>query len=86
MARSFKKFRELVHNRTGARILWFQKTRRNVVVAVKLHIIEGCGDAIPAGHGGGLRPAHMRHGRHDDVAETQGFADQHDFKFDRGAD
>ena len=69
----------------GERILWFQKTRRNAVVAIKLYIIEGCGDAIPAGHGGGLCAAYMRHCRHDDIAEAQGFADQHDFKFDRGA-
>jgi len=28
--------------------LRFEKTGRNVIVAVKLDIIEGCGDAMPA--------------------------------------
>jgi hypothetical protein len=56
-----------------------------VVVAIKLDIIEGCRDSIPAGHGGGLCAADVSHGGHDDVAEAQRFADQHDFKFDGGA-
>jgi hypothetical protein len=56
-----------------------------VVVAVKLDVIEGCGDAVPTGHGSGLRAAHVGHGHHDDVAEAQRFADQDDFKFDRSA-
>ena len=69
-----------------AQVLGFQKTGGNVVVAVKLDIIKGGGDAKPAGHGGGLRSAHMRHGGDDDVAESQRPADQDDFQFDRGAD
>ncbi len=57
-----------------------------MVVAVKLDVIKGCGDAIPSGHGGGLCAAYMSHGGHDDIAETQRFADQDNFEFDRSAD
>jgi len=60
-------------------------TRRNAVVAAKLDIIEGCGDAIPIWHSGGLCPAHMRHGGNHDVSEAQGLAYQHDVQLDRGA-
>jgi len=65
--------------------LRFEKTGRNVIVAVKLDIIEGCGDAMPAGHSSGLRTTDMRHGSNDYVSEAQGFAYQDDLKFDRGA-
>ena len=57
-----------------------------MVVAVKLDIIKGSGDAMPAGHGCGFRAADMGHGGHDDIAETQRFADQDNFEFDRSAD
>ena len=56
-----------------------------MVVAVKLNIIEGCGDAIPAGHGCGFCPADIRHRYNDDVSESQGFADQHNLKLNRHA-
>jgi hypothetical protein len=56
-----------------------------MVVPVKLDIIEGCRDAMPAGHGGGFCAAHMRSGRHDDVAEAQRFADQDNFKLNGSA-
>ncbi len=56
-----------------------------MVVAVKLNIIEGCGDAIPAGHGCGFCPADMRPRYNDDVSESQGFAYEHDLKLDRYA-
>src|SRR6266581_3442361 len=71
--------------KSGARKLWFQKTGRDAIVAIELDIIEGCGDAKPAGHGRGLYSTYARHRFHDDVAETQGFADQHDFQFDRSS-
>ncbi len=57
-----------------------------MVVAVELNIIEGCGNAIPAGHGCGFCPADMRHRYNDDVPESQWFAYQHNLKFDRHAD
>jgi hypothetical protein len=66
--------------------LGFQKARRDTVVAVELHVIKGCGDAIPSGHGSGLGAAHMRHGGYDDVAEAERFADKDYFEFDRSAD
>src|SRR5260370_14937572 len=77
---------EFAGERAKARELWFQITGRDAVVAVKLDFIEGRGDAIPAGHGSGFCSAHARHRCHDDVAEAQGFADQHDFQLDRDAD
>jgi hypothetical protein len=57
-----------------------------MIVAVKLDVIEGCGDAVPAGHGGGFDAADMRPGEHHHVAEAERFADQHNFEFDRGTD
>jgi hypothetical protein len=69
----------------GSLLLWSQITARNAVIAVKLDIIEGCGDAMPAGHSSGLRTTDMRHGSNDYVSEAQGFAYQDDLKFDRGA-
>src|SRR6267378_3430652 len=72
-------------NGTGARNLRFQKTGRNAIVAVKLDIIEGCGDAIPARHISGLCAAHLRHRSNHHVSEAQGLAYQHDLKLDRGA-
>src|SRR5229473_3780643 len=71
--------------RTGECDLWFQIAGRNSVVAVKLDIIEGCGDAMPARHSGGFRSAYTRHRGSDDVAEAQRLADQNDFKLDGGA-
>ena len=65
--------------------LGFQVARRNAVVAVKLNIIERGSDAKPSGHGSGAGSAHVRQGGGDNVAESQGPADQDDFKFDRGA-
>jgi len=69
----------------GARNLRFQKAGRNAIVAVKLDIIESCGDAIPAGHSSGLCAAHMRHRSNHDVSEAQGLAYQYNLKLDRGA-
>src|SRR6266436_4407186 len=60
--------------------LRFEKTGRNVIVAVKLDIIEGCGDAMPAGHSSGLRTADMRQGSNDYVSEAQLFIDDQPMK------
>jgi hypothetical protein len=68
-----------------ARDLRFEKTGRYVIVAVELDIIEGCGDAIPAGHGSGFCAAHMCHRSSDHVSEAQGLAYKDNLKFDRGA-
>jgi hypothetical protein len=70
--------------RTKACDLWSQITARNAVIAVKLDIIEGCGDAMPPRHGGGFCSANARHCGSDNVAEAQGLADQNDFKLDGG--
>jgi hypothetical protein len=71
--------------RKAGRDLRFKKTGRDTVVAVKLDIVEGCSDAIPAGHNGGLCSAYMSHRCNDDVAEAQGPAYKHNFKLDRGS-
>jgi hypothetical protein len=68
------------------RELRFQKAGRKAVVAVKLNVIEGRGDTVPAGHSGGFGAAHMRARHHDDAAEAQRLVDQYDFKFERSAD
>jgi hypothetical protein len=67
------------------RDLWFQITGRNAVVAIKLDIVEGCRDAMPGRHSGGLCSAYTRHGDSDNVAKAQGLADQNDFKLDQDA-
>jgi hypothetical protein len=56
-----------------------------MVVAVKLDVIKGGGDAIPTGHGSRFGAAHMRHGGHNDVAEAERFADQDNLEFDGSA-
>jgi hypothetical protein len=57
-----------------------------VVVAVKLNVVKGGGDAMPAGHSRRLGAAYMRHGGHDNIAESERFADQNNFEFNGGAD
>jgi len=66
-------------------VIMVSDNARNAVIAVKLDIIEGCGDAMPARHSGGFRSANARHCGSDNVAEAQGLADQNDFKLDGGA-
>jgi len=63
----------------GVRLEWngsakptVSETGRNAIVAVKLDVIEGCGDAMPARHSSGLCAAHMRHRSNDNVSEAQG--------------
>jgi hypothetical protein len=65
--------------------LGFQVAGWNTVVAVKLDVIECGSDAKPSRHGSELRPAHARHSGGDNVAESQGSADQDDLKLNRGA-
>jgi hypothetical protein len=65
--------------------VWFlrlQKACGEAIVAIKLNVVKGGGDTVPAGHGGGFHAAHMGHSNHDDVAQAQGFADQDDFELD----
>ena len=57
-----------------------------MVVAVKLDVIKGGGDAMPARHGRGFGAAYMRHGGHDHIAESKRFADQNNFKLDGSTD
>jgi len=63
----------------------FKEAGGNVVVAVKLDVIEFGGDAKPAGHGGGLNAAHTGHGGEDNVAKAERPADENDFQLDGGA-
>jgi hypothetical protein len=65
--------------------LGLQITRRNAVIAIKLHIIEGCSDTMPPRHSDGFSSADARGRDGDDVAQAQGLADQNDFKLDGGA-
>jgi len=57
-----------------------------VVIAVKLDVIKGGRDAMPAGHSRGFGAAYMSHGSHDYVAEPERFADQNNFKLDGSSD
>jgi hypothetical protein len=56
-----------------------------VVVAVKLDVIKGGSDAMPAGHGRGFGAAYMSHGGHDHIAESERFTDQNNFEFNGSA-
>jgi len=77
--------KEISRRRNGMPALRLQKTRRNTIVSVKLDVVERGGDAEPSGHGSWLSPAHMCHGRRDNIAKSQGPADQDYFKLNRGA-
>src|SRR5580704_15132045 len=68
------------------RSLRFQVAQRNAVVAVELNVIEGCGNAVPAGHGRRFRPAYVRHGGCNHISKAHGLADQNDLQLDRSAD
>lgn len=57
-----------------------------MIVAVKLDVVKGCRDAVPAWHGGGLDTANVGHGDHHNVAQAQRLADENDFELDGGAD
>src|SRR5215467_4377239 len=59
-----------------------QKTRRQVVIAIELDIVERRRQPIPARHSGSFRAANVRARRHYHVSMAHGFADQHDFQLD----
>jgi hypothetical protein len=80
-----EQLREFVRKGTVGCDLWFQIAGGNTVVAIKLDIIEDCGDAMPARHSSGFGSAYTRHRDSNDIAKSQGFADQNDFKLDGGA-
>ena len=54
----------------------------DVVVAIEFQIVEGCGDAEPARHGGGFKACDSGFADDDDVSAAHGAADQDDFQFD----
>lgn len=54
----------------------------DVVVAIEFQIVEGGGDAEPAGHGGGFKAGDARFADDHYVAAAHGTADQDDFQFD----
>src|SRR5438094_335834 len=56
----------------------------NFIVAVKLEVVKGGGDTEPARHVGGLHAAHFCDSDGDDVAATQGTANEDDFQFNGG--
>jgi len=56
--------------------------RRNVVVAIKFEIVEGCGDSEPARHGGRFDAGDAGVADNDHVTAAHGPADQNDFEFD----
>jgi hypothetical protein len=54
----------------------------DVVVAIEFQIVEGGGDAEPAGHGGGFKAGDAGFADDHNVAAAHGTADQDDFQFD----
>jgi len=70
----------------GTKYLEFLKTGRQAVVAIKLNVVEGRGDAEPAWHGGRLCAANARPRDQDDISQAQGFTDEDHFKFNRSSD
>jgi len=61
--------------------LRLQEAVRNAVVAVKLHVVEGGGDPIPARHAGRLEALDVRACGENNVAAAHGTADQNDLEF-----
>ena len=51
------------------------------IVAVELEVVKGGGDTEPARHVGGLHAAHFCDSDGDDVAATEGAADEDNFQF-----
>lgn len=64
--------------------LALQEACRQAVVTIELKIVEGRGDSVPAGHGGGLHALHVGHSDGDDVAQAHRLADQDDLNLDGG--
>ena len=69
----------------SVRELRLQKAGRKVIVAVKLNIVEGGCDAVPAGSGGGFRAANVRHCGHDHISASHGLPDKNNLKLDGSA-
>src|SRR5579864_8299951 len=65
--------------------LRIEVARRNPVIAIKLHIVEGCCDAIPSGHGGGFHAPHVRHRNDHHTAASHRTAHKNDLQFNRGS-
>src|SRR2546425_1567400 len=71
---------------SGREELGLQKTGRDAIVAVKLHIFKERGNAVPAGHCGNFYAAYPSHRGQDDISEAQRLTYQNDLKFNRGSD
>jgi hypothetical protein len=65
--------------------LRLQEARREVIIAVEFNIVEGRRHAVPSGHRGSLRAAHMRHRGHNHISAAQWPAHKDDLKFNRSA-
>jgi hypothetical protein len=63
-----------------------EETRGDAIVAIELHIVEGGGDSVPSGRGGGFAALHMSPGGEHYVAVAHRLADENDFYLERGAD
>jgi len=55
----------------------------NIVVAIEFQFVEGCCDAEPARHGGGLDACDASFADDDDVSPAHGAADENHFEFNR---
>ena len=62
-----------------------EETGGDAIVAVELHVIEGGGDSVPTGRGGGFTALHVSRGGEDNVTVPHGLADENDFHLQRGA-
>src|SRR6266436_3503132 len=63
-----------------------EETRRDAIVAVELHVIEGSGDAVPTRRGRGVGALHVRAGGEHDVTLPHRLADENDFELERRSD
>jgi hypothetical protein len=72
----FRRGRE-VRSRLGVELMGW-----DVVVAIEFQVVEGCGDAEPARHGGGFKACDTGFADDDDVSAAHGAADQDHFQFD----
>jgi hypothetical protein len=69
----------------GERSLAIQETGGEAVVAIKLDVVKGGSDTVPAGNGCRFDAAHMGIGDHDDVAQAKGLADENDLDLNGSA-
>ena len=60
-----------------------EETGGDAIVAVELHVIEGGGDSVPTGRGGGFTALHVSCGGEDNVTVPHGLADENDFDFEQ---